>query len=216
MSFPLAAYALPMACPALTWRLAYALAVSLRACYAMSGTDLLNGAIGLRASYAMSGTNTAHGAIGLRARYVQCPVQSSVLSQRLVQSPYALSGTKFGANTVYGATEGGVRKHSARAPGTSPLCSYTYYCMLLCISDSVTSTTVGVMVVCAYAYPIAKSGPGVAKYLHNGSPGTGTKDPLCPYARSTQKPGTELGTRLYQSELSYTRRSRLVLRPTRP
>eukprot|EP00961_Rhodomonas_salina_P023507 315720-Rhodomonas_salina.1 len=37
-------------------------AISLRACYAMSGTDLDCGAIGLRACYAMSGTDLAYGA----------------------------------------------------------------------------------------------------------------------------------------------------------
>eukprot|EP00961_Rhodomonas_salina_P073203 983480-Rhodomonas_salina.2 len=44
-------------------------AISLRACYAMSGTDLANDDVSLCACYAMSGTEIAYGAISLRACY---------------------------------------------------------------------------------------------------------------------------------------------------
>eukprot|EP00961_Rhodomonas_salina_P171017 2305774-Rhodomonas_salina.7 len=43
--------------------------ISLRTCYAMSGTDLAYGAICLRACYAVSGTDVGDGATCLRACY---------------------------------------------------------------------------------------------------------------------------------------------------
>eukprot|EP00961_Rhodomonas_salina_P132036 1777522-Rhodomonas_salina.1 len=64
---------------------------SLRACYAMSGTDLGYAAIGLRACYAMSGTDLAYATIGL------CVC-------------YAMSGTDLAyaapASTIVSATRG--------------------------------------------------------------------------------------------------------------
>eukprot|EP00961_Rhodomonas_salina_P240690 3251839-Rhodomonas_salina.1 len=53
------------------WRILQVLAaaISLRARYAMPGTDVLNGYIGPRARYGIAGTDIAYGAIGLRTRY---------------------------------------------------------------------------------------------------------------------------------------------------
>eukprot|EP00961_Rhodomonas_salina_P089066 1197985-Rhodomonas_salina.3 len=45
-------------------------AIDLRACYAMSGTDMAYGAI-LRASYAMSGTNVRYGATSRPTRVLR-------------------------------------------------------------------------------------------------------------------------------------------------
>eukprot|EP00961_Rhodomonas_salina_P154159 2076502-Rhodomonas_salina.1 len=76
----------------------YKTAISLRACYAMSGTDIGYIAIGLRTCYAMSGTELA---------YATCPVRCPVLRQRTVvksamclRACYAMSGTDM----AYAAT----------------------------------------------------------------------------------------------------------------
>eukprot|EP00961_Rhodomonas_salina_P261626 3535963-Rhodomonas_salina.3 len=66
--------------------------ISLRACYAISGTGIAYGAISLRACYAISGTDLAYGAISLRA----C---------------YAMSGTDL----AYGASSGGSSNSSNTA-----------------------------------------------------------------------------------------------------
>eukprot|EP00961_Rhodomonas_salina_P248126 3353259-Rhodomonas_salina.1 len=55
----ISAYARPMRCPVLRWRMRYATA----------STEIACGAVGLRASYAVSGTDLAHAAVRLRARY---------------------------------------------------------------------------------------------------------------------------------------------------
>eukprot|EP00961_Rhodomonas_salina_P134237 1805446-Rhodomonas_salina.7 len=73
-------------------------AISLRARYAMSGTDVADGAISLRARYAMSGTDGAHDAVCLRARYAM----SGTDPQRTVLSAYARAPSlPFRTGTAY-------------------------------------------------------------------------------------------------------------------
>eukprot|EP00961_Rhodomonas_salina_P132877 1788805-Rhodomonas_salina.2 len=50
--------------------------IFLRACYAMSGTNMAYGPICLRTYYVMPGTSAAHGAICLHTSAVRCPVQT--------------------------------------------------------------------------------------------------------------------------------------------
>eukprot|EP00961_Rhodomonas_salina_P260397 3518851-Rhodomonas_salina.1 len=59
---PLSAYALAMLCPVLTSPMRLLDYTCVRACYAMSGTDIgkASAAICLRARYAMPGTDTAY------------------------------------------------------------------------------------------------------------------------------------------------------------
>eukprot|EP00961_Rhodomonas_salina_P082548 1109409-Rhodomonas_salina.4 len=73
-------YASAMRCPVLN------VAISLGACYAMSGTDITHGSIGLGACYAMSGTDIAHVA--------------AIISR----VSYSMSGTDiaYGASAVLG------------------------------------------------------------------------------------------------------------------
>eukprot|EP00961_Rhodomonas_salina_P264946 3581658-Rhodomonas_salina.2 len=67
--------------------------MSLRTCYAMSGTDLAYAATGLRAPYAVCGTDLGHAAIGLRPCY-------AMASTDTLLSAYAMPGTE----RAYGPT----------------------------------------------------------------------------------------------------------------
>eukprot|EP00961_Rhodomonas_salina_P027935 377831-Rhodomonas_salina.6 len=88
-------------------------AIVLRACYAMSGTEIAYVAIGLRPCYAMSGTGIAYGAIGLRAC---CSVSGSVLLTGLWPSTryrYEIPAISLRVCNAMSGTELGTRRGSA-------------------------------------------------------------------------------------------------------
>eukprot|EP00961_Rhodomonas_salina_P134844 1813766-Rhodomonas_salina.1 len=74
-------------------------AISLRACYAMSGTEIPYDAISLRACYAMSGTEIPYGDISLRACYAMSgtEIRYGAISLRAC---YAMSGTEIPYGTI--------------------------------------------------------------------------------------------------------------------
>eukprot|EP00961_Rhodomonas_salina_P013290 178554-Rhodomonas_salina.1 len=78
-------------------------AVSLRACYAMSGTDVQHGATNLHSCYAMFGTDVQYGATNLRACYAMLGTDVPYAATRArgslarslvlsLLSPYAANG----------------------------------------------------------------------------------------------------------------------------
>eukprot|EP00961_Rhodomonas_salina_P139218 1873633-Rhodomonas_salina.1 len=98
----LCCYALAMRCGVLRWamlrqaklspektitmhRYVVSSATCLRACYAMSGTDIAYGATCLRACYAVSGTDMAHGAVCLGACYAMSGTDIAYGGTRLRQ-----------------------------------------------------------------------------------------------------------------------------------
>eukprot|EP00961_Rhodomonas_salina_P092859 1249926-Rhodomonas_salina.1 len=82
--------------------------IRLRACYAISGTDIAYGAVRLRACYAIPGTNLAYGAIRLLAYAFG------------LRACYAMSSTDL----AYGATprpSTGTGKRASFSPAVSQL-----------------------------------------------------------------------------------------------
>eukprot|EP00961_Rhodomonas_salina_P279448 3774984-Rhodomonas_salina.1 len=83
--------------------------ISLRPCYAMSGTDPAQSASGIRACYAMSGTGLAYGAFCERICYAMSGIDLADRASSL-RACYAMSGT----DVAYGMPRGG--KSASRFP----------------------------------------------------------------------------------------------------
>eukprot|EP00961_Rhodomonas_salina_P304499 3941620-Rhodomonas_salina.3 len=73
-------------------------AISLRACYVLSGTDLVHAAISLRSCCAMSGTDLAYAAT--YACPTQCPEEWYALGPISLRACYAMSGTDLAHGTI--------------------------------------------------------------------------------------------------------------------
>eukprot|EP00961_Rhodomonas_salina_P261206 3530058-Rhodomonas_salina.4 len=134
--------------------------ISLRSCYAMSGTDLAYDVISLRACYARSGTDIACGTICLRACYA--------MSGNDIASALAGTGLAYGATSAYaGAMRCPVLRTCMAVPdtvyfGDKPLVCQQVAAMQYAMSGTRMAYVLRYSAVCPTPYPVLAWRTGIA------------------------------------------------------